>query len=79
MRLAAEATDIAAGSDFLHLRWHLLMSRAEVLWMVGESDERAFTLAEAVRVAEQKGNVVAAEQASRLLGVAQTVQLKRSP
>jgi len=47
MRLAAEATDIAAASDFLHLRWHLLMSRAEVLWMVGESDERAFTLAEA--------------------------------
>ena len=79
MRLAAEATDIAAASDFLHLRWHLLMSRAEVLWMVGESDERAFTLAEAVRVADQKGNVVAAEQASRLLASAQTVQLKRSP
>ena len=79
MRLAAEATDIAAASDFLHLRWHLLMSRAEVLWMVGESDERAFTLAEAVRVAEQKGNVVAAAQASRLLASAQTVQLKRSP
>ncbi len=77
--LEAEATDIAAASDFLHLRWHLLMSRAEVLWMVGESDERAFTLAEAVRVADQKGNVVAAEQASRLLASAQTVQLKRSP
>jgi len=50
-----------------------------VLWMVGESDERAFTLAEAVRVADQKGNVVAAEQAFRLLASAQTVQLKRSP
>jgi hypothetical protein len=47
--------------------------------MVGESDERAFTLAEAVRVAEQKGSVVAVEQAARLLGTAQTVQLKRSP
>jgi class 3 adenylate cyclase len=79
MRLAAEATDIASASDFLHLRWHTLMSRAEVLWMAGESDERAFALAEAVRVAEQKGNVVAAGQASRLLETLQTVELKRSP
>jgi class 3 adenylate cyclase/tetratricopeptide (TPR) repeat protein len=79
MRLAAEATDIAAASDFLHLRWHTLMSRADVLRMTGEADERTFALAEAVRVAERKGNIVAAEQSRRVLGTAQTVQLKRSP
>jgi class 3 adenylate cyclase/tetratricopeptide (TPR) repeat protein len=49
--------------DFSHLRWHALLSRAEVLQILGRRAEAAQTAAEAAVVADQKGNLAGARLA----------------
>jgi class 3 adenylate cyclase/tetratricopeptide (TPR) repeat protein len=66
-QLAAEAVALAETTDFLHLRAHALMSRAEVLQSGGRAAEAVPAATEAARLFEQKGNVVAAARAARLL------------
>lgn len=62
-QLARESVALGETTDFLHLRWHALMSHAEVLSLCGRDDEAKTHLERAVRIAEQKGNVVAAQLA----------------
>jgi tetratricopeptide (TPR) repeat protein len=65
--LAREALDRDVSTDSAHLRWHTLMSAAEVLSLAGRSDEAKTALDEAVRVAEHKGNLVGARRAREAL------------
>jgi class 3 adenylate cyclase/tetratricopeptide (TPR) repeat protein len=59
-RLTRESATLVETTDFLHLRWHELMSRAEVHGLAGRTAEGEAAAHEAVRVAEQKGNLVGA-------------------
>jgi class 3 adenylate cyclase len=59
-RLAREATALAARTDFLYLRAHASADLAEVLRLGGRPEESAAALEDAIRLHEQKGNVVAA-------------------
>jgi ATP/maltotriose-dependent transcriptional regulator MalT len=65
--LARESVALADTTDFIHLRWHVRMSLAEVLRMVGHSQETRTVLHEAIRIADQKGSVVQAQRARDLL------------
>jgi class 3 adenylate cyclase/tetratricopeptide (TPR) repeat protein len=58
-RLAREATEIAAGTDFLNLRANAVADLAEVLRLAGKPEESAVALQEAIRLYEQKGNLAA--------------------
>jgi ATP/maltotriose-dependent transcriptional regulator MalT len=60
-RLTEEADAVVQTTDSLHLRWHALMSQAEVLRLAGRTGEAEVALGEAIRVAEQKGNPAAAQ------------------
>jgi class 3 adenylate cyclase/tetratricopeptide (TPR) repeat protein len=66
-RLARESVALAEPTDFLHLRWHALMSHAEVLRLVGRKQEGKPLLSQAIQLAEQKGNLVAAQLAASAL------------
>jgi predicted ATPase len=66
-RLAREAAALAETTDFLHLRWHAQMTLATVLHLAGRAVEAASVAEEAIRLADEKGNAVAAEQARNLL------------
>jgi hypothetical protein len=66
-RLAAEAIALAEPTDFLHLRGYAFMSRAEVLQLGGRAAEAMNAATEAAQLFKQKGNVVAAARAERLL------------
>jgi tetratricopeptide (TPR) repeat protein len=61
--LAREAVELAQPTDFLQLRWQVLMSLAEVLSLLGRTDEVEPVLKDAIVVAEEKGYVVGAELA----------------
>jgi ATP/maltotriose-dependent transcriptional regulator MalT len=65
-RLAQEAVELAEGSDFAQLRWFALLSRAEVLSLVGKTEEVEPLLRDAAALAERKGSVVAARAAASL-------------
>ena len=65
--LGGEAVTRAESSDSLHLRWHALVSRAEVLGVAGRAPEAQEALREAVRLAEQKGDLVGARLARESL------------
>jgi class 3 adenylate cyclase/tetratricopeptide (TPR) repeat protein len=65
--LGAEAVTRAESSDSLHLRWHALVSRAEVLGVAGRAPEAQEALREAIRLAEQKGDLVGARLARESL------------
>jgi class 3 adenylate cyclase/predicted ATPase len=58
-RLAREATASAARTDFLDLRAHAVGDLAEVLRLMGRSEESAAAVQEAIRLYEQKGNIAA--------------------
>jgi ATP/maltotriose-dependent transcriptional regulator MalT len=60
LTLGREAVDLADSSDSLHLQWYALVGYAEVLGAAGRASEAAATLRHAGRLAEQKGNLVAA-------------------
>jgi class 3 adenylate cyclase len=63
-RLAQAAAQIAARTDFLHLRWHVAMSEAETLELAGGRDAAAATFERAIALAKRKGNA-AGERAAR--------------
>jgi tetratricopeptide (TPR) repeat protein len=66
-RLARESVALADETDFLDLRWHSRLGLADVLQSSGQTEAARSVLAEAVEIAERKGNVVAAEQTRGLL------------
>ncbi len=66
-RLAREAVELAAPTDFLDLQATALLALARVLRKAG-SPEAATVAAEAQTVYERKGNIVGARQAALLAG-----------
>jgi class 3 adenylate cyclase/tetratricopeptide (TPR) repeat protein len=66
-RLGRGAVAIASGTDFLDLRAHATADLGEVLRLAGRAQESAGALEEAIRLYEEKGNVVAAGKLRRLL------------
>jgi class 3 adenylate cyclase/predicted ATPase len=68
-RLAREAVDTAERTDYLDLRAQTHADLSEVLHLAGRLDESAVTLQKALRLYEQKGNLVAAAQLRRRLAV----------
>jgi ATP/maltotriose-dependent transcriptional regulator MalT len=66
-RLAREAVDFAASSDFLVSHGHALMDLAEVLRLSARSEGAAEALEQAVALHEEKGNALGAKQARALL------------
>jgi class 3 adenylate cyclase/tetratricopeptide (TPR) repeat protein len=67
LRLAHASAALAETTDFLHLRWHELMSRAETFQLAGRRADADAAAHAAVRVAEQKGNLVGARLGRELL------------
>jgi class 3 adenylate cyclase/tetratricopeptide (TPR) repeat protein len=59
LQLACESATLVEATDSLHLRWHTLMSQAEVLRLAGRIPEAEAPLHGAIDAAEQKGNIVA--------------------
>jgi class 3 adenylate cyclase/tetratricopeptide (TPR) repeat protein len=66
-RLAREAVVLAADTDSIDLRGDALMSLAEVLRLADRADEAVSVIEEALRLYEQKGNLVSADRARSLL------------
>ena len=67
MALAREAVTIVEGTDWLDSRAEALLDLAEVLRLGGRASEAATPAREALRLWEQKGSIVSAERARRLL------------
>ena len=65
--LSLEALEILEGTDVLNDRAECLLDRAEVLSLAGRSEESAAAIREALRLYEQKENVVGAARARALL------------
>ena len=65
--LAREAVALADETDFTVLRADAFMDLAEVLRTAGRANESASFVAQALELYEQKGNVVAAGRARRIL------------
>jgi class 3 adenylate cyclase/tetratricopeptide (TPR) repeat protein len=63
LELSRESVTLVETTDSLHLRWHTLMSRAEVLRLAGRTEDADVAVREAIRAAEQKGNLVGARLA----------------
>jgi len=68
-RLARAAVAMAEQTDMLNMRATALVDLAEVLRLDGRAAEAAPLASEAIALYERKGNLVAAAQASELLGV----------
>jgi tetratricopeptide (TPR) repeat protein len=66
-KLAREAVDLAAGSDWLNLRAETLEDLAEVEAPAGNTEAACSALEDASALYERKGNVVARERARRRL------------
>jgi tetratricopeptide (TPR) repeat protein len=65
-RLTREAVELAAGTDFLELHARALADLAEVLRLTGRPQEALAELDRALRLHEQKGNLVAAAKTRTL-------------
>jgi len=65
--LGQAAVEIAAETDALSQRAHVLFAHAEVLRLEGRARESTATAEDAVRLLERKGNVAAIKQARSLL------------
>jgi hypothetical protein len=65
--LLAASAALIDPTDYAILHLDLAFARAEVARLAGRPDEERAALERALSVAEAKGNVVAAERASRLL------------
>ncbi|HUG46980.1 MAG TPA: AAA family ATPase [Candidatus Limnocylindria bacterium] len=63
-RLAREAVEIVSPTDFLHLRWHALLSLAHVLSDLGRPAEATEYASRAAELAARKGCLVAERRAS---------------
>jgi tetratricopeptide (TPR) repeat protein len=68
IRLATASARLSETTDFLHLRWHDLMCRAETFRLAGRAADADGAAEEAVRVATAKGNVVGARLAREARG-----------
>jgi ATP/maltotriose-dependent transcriptional regulator MalT len=66
-RLAREAVDLAAGTDFLDLQATTLLDLAEVLRLAGRAEDVAPLVQAARDRYERKGNVVLAERTTAVL------------
>ena len=62
-RLAREAVDLLSPTDFLHLRWHAHLSRAQVLETLGRGADAAVEATQAADIAARKGAILAEQQA----------------
>jgi tetratricopeptide (TPR) repeat protein len=62
-----DAARLAAGTDYLELHAHALMSQAEVLRLAGRSEGVASALRDAIELHRRKGNVVDEARATALL------------
>jgi class 3 adenylate cyclase len=67
-RLAADARALADTTDFLLLRWHAALSRAEVQRLGGDGDAAETSISDAIELAREKGNVLAEQRARVALG-----------
>jgi tetratricopeptide (TPR) repeat protein len=67
-RLAREAVELAAQTDFLVVHADALLGLAEVLIRAGRASEAAPVVTEAVELYDRKGNAVSAARARALLG-----------
>jgi tetratricopeptide (TPR) repeat protein len=67
---AREAVALADTTDFLELRGDCRVALAEVLLLAGRNEDAAEALEEALRLYEQKGNVVSGEKVRALLAAA---------
>jgi tetratricopeptide (TPR) repeat protein len=65
--LAREAVDLVARTDALNRHGDSLLALAEILRLQGRESEAAGQIREALRLYEQKGNVVSAERAKAML------------
>jgi class 3 adenylate cyclase/tetratricopeptide (TPR) repeat protein len=59
----AEAERVAAATDYLPLKAFVAMKRAEVERLAGRVDEEREALSQAVRIADEKGDLATSEQA----------------
>jgi Flp pilus assembly protein TadD len=66
-RLGREAVNWSQRTDFLNWRGDVLLDLAEVLRAAGKPDEARTAVEQALALYEQKGNVVSANAARRLL------------
>jgi tetratricopeptide (TPR) repeat protein len=74
-RLSQEAIEISRGSDDLDMRGDVLMNCAQALVLAKRHADAAAPLKDAIRLYEQKGNVVSAAKARKLLTEPSTVDL----
>jgi tetratricopeptide (TPR) repeat protein len=66
-RLAREALALVASTDALNRHADALLALAEILRVQGREDEAGAHIGDALRLYEQKGNVVSAERAKAML------------
>lgn len=66
-RIDRDAVDYAATSDFLHSHAEALTDLAEALALAGRREEAASAIDTAIRLHEEKGNVLAVAQTRTLL------------
>ena len=66
-QLAREALDLVVRTDALNRHGDSLLALAEVLHVQGSQDKALDNIRAALRLYEQKGNVVSAEQAKAML------------
>jgi class 3 adenylate cyclase/tetratricopeptide (TPR) repeat protein len=66
--LAAEAVELAKGTDFLDLQGNTLLGLANVLYLTGQSEQVAPLVERARQAFERKGNIVAEAKAVAALG-----------
>jgi tetratricopeptide (TPR) repeat protein len=66
-RLAREAVELAGRGDYIDIHARTLTDLAEVLRLAGRAEESSVELAHALRLYEQKGDVVGAARARALL------------
>ncbi len=67
LRLSDEALDCLRGSDSLDLNGDVLIDRAEVLSAAGRAEEARASASDALRLYEQKGNIISAGHAQAWL------------
>jgi class 3 adenylate cyclase/tetratricopeptide (TPR) repeat protein len=65
--VADDAVRLAAGTDYLELHAHALVSQAEVLRLAGRASDAASALREAIELQRRKGNVVEEARAVAML------------
>jgi len=65
--VAGEAVRLAAGTDYLELHAHALMSQTEVLRLAGRASDAASSLREAIELQRRKGNLVEEARAVAML------------